>query len=91
MVWALVIAGVVLLFAVLIHTWVFQVAEADGAFFGAVGGFLVLFVVSAILLVWLLPGLNGRSDVNGLVGAWLNNGAIAAPSGASALPLYGKN
>ncbi len=89
MILALIIAVAILVIAVLIHTLVFEVAEADDVFFGIVGGFIVLFIASAFLLGWLMPDLTGASDIGGLVSAWVNNGATAA-SAESELPLYGK-
>lgn len=87
MIWGLVIALAVLLIAVLIHSWVFEIAEADGAFFGIVGGFFILFIASALALAWLLPDLSGRSDVRGLVNAWVHNAAtVSEPT----LPMYGR-
>ena len=90
MIWALVIAIAILIVAVLIHTWIFEIAEADEVFFGIVGGFFLLFVASAFALAWLLPDLSARSNVGGLVGAWVNNGASVATAEANGLPLYGE-
>jgi hypothetical protein len=90
MIWALVIAIAILIVAVLIHTWIFEIAEADEVFFGIVGGFFLLFIASAFALAWLMPDLSAGSNVSGLVSAWVNNGATAESGGASELPLYGE-
>ncbi len=90
MIWALVIAVAILIVAVLIRTWIFEIAEADEVFFGIVGGFLVLFIASAFVLAWLLPDLSAKSNVGGLVSAWINNGGNAASIEGSDLPLYGE-
>ncbi|MCR4256282.1 MAG: hypothetical protein NUW08_01105 [Candidatus Uhrbacteria bacterium] len=90
MIWALVIAIAILIVAVLIHTWIFEIAEADEVFFGIVGGFFLLFIASAFALAWLLPDLSARSNVGGLVSAWVSNGATAGSDGTSELPLYGE-
>lgn len=89
MIWALVIAIAILIVAVLIHTWIFEIAEADEVFFGIVGGFFLLFIASAFALAWLMPDLTERSNLGGLVSAWINNGATAASAGTE-LPLYGE-
>lgn len=90
MIFGLVIAMIVLIIAVLIYTLVFVVVEHDNAFLMIVGGFLVLFVVSAVALSWLLPDLSAKSDVNALVSAWVNNGGVVQQTGAGDLPLYGE-
>lgn len=89
MIWALIIAIFVLVVAVLIHTLVFEIAEAGSVFFAIVGGFFLLFIVSAFAMGWLLPNLSGKSDVSALVSMWVNNGATVGSTEAGELPLYG--
>ncbi len=88
MILAVVIAVFVLLVAILIQQWVFVVAEEDHHFWGAIGAFLVLFVVSSFAVAWLMPNFTARADVGGMVDAWVAGpgNVISAPSD---LPLYG--
>lgn len=83
---AVVIGVMVLLVAILIQQWVFIVAEEDHHFFGAIGGFIILFIVSSFAIAWLTPDLTAHADVGAIAEAWIL-GPDANPS--QALPLYG--
>ncbi|MCK9361028.1 hypothetical protein M0Q28_02245 [Patescibacteria group bacterium] len=89
MVLAVVIAVFVLLVAILIQQWVFVVAEEDHHFLGAIGAFIVLFVVSSIAVAWLMPDLTAHANVGAMAGAWIE-GPSGIAGGNSELPLYGE-
>lgn len=89
MIWALIIGITMLLLAIIIQQWVFLVAEEDAHFLGAIGAFFILFIASAVALFWLMPGLDSRSDVGGLVNAWIG-GPSAVSAAPSDLPYYGE-
>lgn len=83
---AVVIGVFVLLVAVLIQQWVFIVAEEDHQFFGAIGGFIILFIVSSLAIAWLTPDLTAHADVGAMAEAW-----VLGPDAhvGQELPLYG--
>lgn len=86
-VFALVLAIFVLLVAILIQQWVFVVAEEDHHFFGAIGAFLVLFVVSAFVIGWAMPDLTAHADVGAMARAWVDGPDAQV---TQEMPLYGE-
>lgn len=89
MVFAVAIGVFVLLVAILIQQWVFVVAEEERHFWGAVGAFLVLFVVSSFAIAWLTPKYKAQADVGAMVDAWVGGPSGNVVSAPSDLPLYG--
>jgi hypothetical protein len=87
MVWAVIIGVIVLLIAIALQTWVMEVFEDGSHFLYFVGGFLVLFVAAVGLCFWLLPSINGGSNVGQLVQTWVNPDLRAKADQGDNLPL----
>lgn len=71
MVWALVIAILVLAVAYFIYKVGSEVLEVEGSFFYVCGAFLVLFTVAAIGLKFLIP-TPGSADISSIPEAWFS-------------------
>ncbi|MCE9585988.1 hypothetical protein K8R04_01565 [Candidatus Uhrbacteria bacterium] len=70
MVWALVIAILVLAIAYFIYKVGSEVLEVEGSFFYVCGAFLILFVAAAIGLKFLIP-VPGAADISTIPKAWM--------------------
>jgi ABC-type thiamin/hydroxymethylpyrimidine transport system permease subunit len=71
MVWAIVIAVILHIFAYLIYRMAGDVLEEKALFLGVVGGFLALFFASAIALQYVIPK-PGSANVSAIPQAWMD-------------------
>jgi len=71
MVWALIIAIFLHLFAYFIYKMGGEVLEAKGFFLGVVGVFLFVFFISAIAMQYLIPK-PGAADISAIPQAWMD-------------------
>ncbi len=69
-VFALIIAVLVFLVAYVIYKTAHEILEEKRYFWAAIWGFFALYAVAALALYFLLPPLQGGSDVSGMFGAF---------------------
>ncbi|GEM_PF-2483863 len=72
MIWAVVIAITVHVFAYWIYKIGSSVLEQENHFLGAVGAFLVVFTVAAIGMSFIIPSPTGESDIMAIPRTWMH-------------------